>query len=135
MLPRLLLPLAGPEEFDDDDVERLPDDLQYLPPEKTREPEPSIRKMLVEALLQLCATRKGRQFLIAKNTYIIMREYYAWERKQEPANENAAMNLIDVLIADEPSKEMGENLKELEIPAHLQEQFNKDDELDRQQNE
>ena len=52
------------------------------------------------SLFQLCATRKGRQFLIAKNTYIIMREYYAWERKQEPANENAAMNLIDVLIGN-----------------------------------
>ena len=53
MLPRLLLPLAGPEEFDDDDVERLPDDLQYLPPDKEREPESTIRKMLVEALLQV----------------------------------------------------------------------------------
>ena len=53
LLPRLLLPLAGPEEYDDDDVERLPDDLQYLPPDKEREPNPRIRKMLVEALLQV----------------------------------------------------------------------------------
>ena len=52
-MPRLLLPLAGPEEFDDDDVERLPDDLQYLPPDKEREAESTIRKMLVEALLQV----------------------------------------------------------------------------------
>lgn len=27
-----------------------------------------------------------------------MREYYAWERKIDPVNEIAAMNLIDVLI-------------------------------------
>ena len=49
-------------------------------------------------VFQLCATRKGRKFLKAKNTYIIMREYYAWERKTEPTNETAALNLIDVLI-------------------------------------
>jgi hypothetical protein len=27
-----------------------------------------------------------------------MREYYAWERKIDPLNEIAAMNLIDILI-------------------------------------
>ena len=57
LLPRLLLPLAGPEEFDDDDVERLPEDLQYLPPDKEREPNPRIRKMLVEALLQVQSSK------------------------------------------------------------------------------
>ena len=63
-MPRLLLPLAGPEEFDDDDVERLPDDLQYLPPDKEREPESTIRKMLVEALLQVF------QFFMLHNWYL-----------------------------------------------------------------
>ena len=53
IIPRLLLPLAGPEEFDDDDNDRLPADLQYLPPEKQREPDPEIRKMLLEALIQV----------------------------------------------------------------------------------
>lgn len=53
MLPRLLLPLAGPEEFDDEDMDRLPDELQYLPADKERESDPEIRKMLLEALLQV----------------------------------------------------------------------------------
>ena len=53
LLPRLLLPLAGPEEFDDDDMDKLPDDLQYLSPEKTREPDPDIRIMLLEAIYQV----------------------------------------------------------------------------------
>lgn len=53
LLPRLLLPLAGPEEFDDDDMERLPDDLQYLPPDKKRLQDPDLRKMLVESLIQV----------------------------------------------------------------------------------
>jgi len=50
ILPRLLLPLAGPEEFDEDDMEKLPVDLQYLEPDKKREPIANIRCMLVEAI-------------------------------------------------------------------------------------
>lgn len=53
ILPRLLLPLAGPEEFDDEDNDKLPLDLQYLPEDKTRESEPEIRKMLLEILMQV----------------------------------------------------------------------------------
>ncbi|KAL4222372.1 Protein hgh1 [Mactra antiquata] len=127
LLPRLLLPLAGPEEFDDDDMDKLPDMLQYLPEDKQRESEPYIRKMLTEAILQLCATKKGRHYVKEKNTYVIMREYYAWERKQDPFNEISAMNLIDVLISDEPSEEFGENLKEVEIPEDLTDRFIQDD--------
>ena len=53
ILSRLLLPLAGPEEFDDDVMDKLPDDLQYLPPEKERESDPDIRIMLVETIMLL----------------------------------------------------------------------------------
>ncbi|CAC5379280.1 unnamed protein product [Mytilus coruscus] len=196
LLPRLLLSLAGGEEFDDDDMERLPADLQYLPPDKQRESDPDIRKIIVECLFQvrhlksksvcahnkskshkenvlkneakvakpgetkaekalismnkyilgqmtilfkmpthlqkvggpftdfvwlckldeakglnlfhthsfaLCATKKGRQFVKEKNTYVIMREYHKWE--PERMNHPAIMNLIDVLIGDEPAPE------------------------------
>jgi len=43
LLSSLLLPLAGPEEFDDEDNDKLPISLQYLPETKTREPDPQIR--------------------------------------------------------------------------------------------
>lgn len=43
VLSRILLPLAGPEEFDDEDNEKLPIDLQYLPSNKQREMDPDIR--------------------------------------------------------------------------------------------
>lgn len=43
LLSYLLLPLAGPEEFDDEDNDKLPYSLQYLPNTKTREPCPDIR--------------------------------------------------------------------------------------------
>ena len=53
LLPALLLPLAGPEQFDEEEVEELPLDLQYLPEDKSREPDPDIRTMLLEALLKV----------------------------------------------------------------------------------
>ena len=53
ILPHLLLPLAGPEEFPEDDMEKLSPDLQYLDDSKTREPDAGVRKMLLDALLQV----------------------------------------------------------------------------------
>ena len=53
LLSRLLLPLAGPEEFDSDEMDKLPEDLQYLPPDKTREPDADIRIMLIETILMV----------------------------------------------------------------------------------
>lgn len=53
ILPCLLLPLAGPEEFDDDEMDKLPPELQYLEPEKSREPIAAIRANLLEALTQV----------------------------------------------------------------------------------
>ena len=62
ILPHLLLPLAGPEEFSEDDMEKLPPDLQYLGDDKQREADPDIRKMLLEALLQVGKKLGGRYF-------------------------------------------------------------------------
>lgn len=54
ILPHLLLPLAGPEEFTDDEMDKLPPELQYLPESKVRDADPDIRRMLLEAILQVC---------------------------------------------------------------------------------
>lgn len=43
ILPRLLLPLAGNTEYDDEDNDKLPVELQYLPEDKERERDPLIR--------------------------------------------------------------------------------------------
>ena len=52
-MPSLLLPLAGPEEFSEEETDKLPEDLQYLPTDKTREEDADIRKMLLEALMKV----------------------------------------------------------------------------------
>jgi len=53
ILPFLLLPLAGPEEMSEDEMEGLPEDLQYLGDDKKREEDPDIRKMLIESIMQV----------------------------------------------------------------------------------
>ncbi|XP_024251173.1 protein HGH1 homolog isoform X1 [Oncorhynchus tshawytscha] len=117
ILPFLLLPLAGPEELSDEENEGLPVDLQYLPEDKEREEDPDIRKMLIETMILLTATKVGRQILKAKNVYAIMREFHNWEK--EPHVAAACEKLIQVLIGDEPEPDM-ENLLEVEIPEDVE---------------
>ena len=54
ILPYVLLPLAGPEELSEEDMEGMPDELQYLPDDKTREADAKLRLMLIETLTQVC---------------------------------------------------------------------------------
>ncbi|KAK6642186.1 hypothetical protein RUM44_013909 [Polyplax serrata] len=125
ILPFLLLPLAGPEEFDEEDNEKLPLDLQYLEQEKQRETDIDIRKMLLEALLQLCATKYGREYFRSKNAYVILREYHKWENNKSVLL--ACENIIDILIRTED--EINENnLKELEVPKEYEKKFEEMDE-------
>lgn len=122
LLPYLLLPLAGPDQFDDEDNDKLPFDLQFLPDTKRREPDPEIRKLLLETLNQLCATRFGREYLRDKNAYIILRELHKWE--QDPSSLMACENVVDILIKTED--EIGiDHLKSIDVPQDLEEKFSK----------
>ncbi|KAM6458490.1 protein HGH1 homolog isoform 1-T1 [Liasis olivaceus] len=127
LLPALLLPLAGAEQFPEDEMERLPLDLQYLPAEKQREPEADIRKMLLEALLLLTATKPGRLLLREKGTYVVLRELHKGE--EDPGVHAACEKVIQVLIGDEPEAGM-ENLLEVKIPAEVEQQLQR---LDREE--
>lgn len=96
ILPRLLLPLAGNEEFDDQDNEKLPLDLQYLPETKLREEDPDIRFILIEALTQLVSAKTNREFIRDKNTYVILRELHKWEKDKKVLI--ALEHLVNILI-------------------------------------
>ncbi|XP_046386110.1 protein HGH1 homolog [Ischnura elegans] len=125
ILPRLLLPLAGPEEFDEEDNDKLPLDLQYLPPDKLREPDPDIRAMLLEAITKLCTVRENRVKIRECNTYVILRELHKWEKDRKALL--ACENLVDILIRTE--EEIGEDeIDRVEVPSELIEKFEKMDE-------
>ncbi|XP_051269926.1 protein HGH1 homolog [Dicentrarchus labrax] len=135
ILPFLLLPLAGPEELTEEENDGLPVDLQWLPEDKKREEDPDIRKMLLETLLLLTATKAGRQTLKDKNVYPIMREFHNWEKDVQVTA--ACEKLVQVLIGDEPEQGM-ENLLEVEIPEDVEEKLKEADvkeqqELEREQ--
>ncbi|XP_059021462.1 protein HGH1 homolog [Mustela lutreola] len=130
ILPFLLLPLAGPEDFSEEEMERLPVDLQYLPPDKQREPDADIRKMLVEAVMLLTATAAGRQQVRRQGAYLILRELHSWE--PEPDVQGACEKLIQVLIGDEPEPGM-ENLLEVQVPEDVERRLQQLDHQEREQ--
>jgi hypothetical protein len=106
ILSYLLLPLAGPEEFDLEDQERLPPALQFLPPTKTREPDYILRLTHVETLLLLCTTRWGRDFLRANGVYEIVRATHENETVDKISEH--IERLVNLLKGDEASEDHGE---------------------------
>ncbi|CAD6991361.1 protein HGH1 homolog [Ceratitis capitata] len=129
ILHAILYPLCGPEQFDDEENEKLPIQLQYLPETKAREEDPDLRKMLLESLLQLCATKRSREFLRSKGVYEILREYHKWETETGKDKDclMACLNVVDILIKKE--EEIGlDNYKEVEVPEDIADKFVKEDE-------
>ncbi|TFK39500.1 hypothetical protein BDQ12DRAFT_698154 [Crucibulum laeve] len=99
-LPYLLLPLAGPEEFDLEDQEKLLEPLQFLPPTKKREQDSAIRLTFVEILLLLCHTRFGREYMREHGVYEIVRAAH----EAEPVDKISEHieRLVQLLKGDEP---------------------------------
>ncbi|XP_056647792.1 protein HGH1 homolog isoform X1 [Diorhabda sublineata] len=122
ILPHLLLPLSGNENFDEEDNDKLPLELQYLPEDKLREEDPDIRNMLIEALTQLVTKKSNREYIRDKNAYIILRELHKWEKDKKVLA--ACENLVDILIRTE--EEIGlDNLKSVEVPEDFAEKFDR----------
>ncbi|OAL00448.1 DUF383-domain-containing protein [Phaeosphaeriaceae sp. SRC1lsM3a] len=74
LLPYILLPLMGPEEYADEDTDGMLDELQLLEPDKERESDVEIMKTHIETLLLLSTTQEARQVLRKVNVYPIIRE-------------------------------------------------------------
>ena len=129
ILPRLLLPLAGPTptDMDPEEVDKLPLDLQYLDDEKKIEEDPDLRKMLLEAILQLCATKAGREIIRLKNAYPILKELH---KVEEYANVKLACeNVVDLLIKKEGSGEITvDSFHDVDVPQEMVPELTKMDE-------
>jgi hypothetical protein len=94
-LQHILLPLAGPEEFDLDAQEQLPDALQFLPPTKQREPDAVLRLTHIETLLLLCTTLWGRDYLRTHGVYEIVRALH--EQESNDAVSEHVERLVNLL--------------------------------------
>ncbi|KAG7666360.1 HGH1 [[Candida] subhashii] len=83
LLPFILLPLAGPEEIDEDEMFDLPEELQLLPSDKQREPLHGVICIHLESILLLCTTKQGREYLREKSVYSIIKTLDAAKNVEE----------------------------------------------------
>ena len=98
-LQHILLPLAGPEEFDLDTQEQLPDALQFLPQTKQREPDAVLKLTHIETLLLLCTTLWGRDYLRSHGVYEVIRALH--EQDTNEAVSEHVERLVNMLKRDE----------------------------------
>ncbi|KAI8911367.1 hypothetical protein DFJ77DRAFT_491867 [Powellomyces hirtus] len=99
LLPYILLPLSGPEEYTDEEMDGMPDELQLLEDDKTREPDAKLRANLVETLLLFTTTRKGREILRAKKVYPVVQKLHLQEKDDNV--QDVIERLVQMLMRDE----------------------------------
>ncbi|KAG0644950.1 hgh1 [Hyphodiscus hymeniophilus] len=103
ILPYLLLPITGNEEYSDEDNENMLEDLQMLPPDKQREPDPNITQTHIETLMLLTTTREGRDLMREVKVYPILRETHM--RVEDEGVREVCERLVQVLMRDEQGEE------------------------------
>lgn len=103
MLPYILLPIMGNEEYDVDETMDMLPDLQLLPPDKQREPDSTIVQTHVETLTILTTSREGRDYMREVKVYPIIRETHA--RVDDDGVKEACERLVNVLMRDEEGEE------------------------------
>ncbi|KAF7162874.1 hypothetical protein CNMCM5623_007996 [Aspergillus felis] len=103
LLPYVLLPITGPEEFSEEESTGMLPDLQLLPPDKQRDSDNSIIVTHLETLLLLTMTREGRDKMRAINVYPIIRECHL--HVDDEGVREACDRLVQVLMRDEEGEE------------------------------
>ncbi|KAL3894916.1 MAG: hypothetical protein SGCHY_004996 [Lobulomycetales sp.] len=84
LLALMLEPLLGPEEYTMEEMELLPDALQFAESDKTREPDAALRLMLCESLLIIASSEKrGRDLLRANGVYRLLQKVHLVEQAEE----------------------------------------------------
>lgn len=103
LLPYLLLPIAGPEEFPDDESMSMLPDLQLLPPDKKRDSDTTIITSHLETLLLLTTTREGRERMREVSVYPVVRECHLHVEDEEVRE--ACDRLVQVIMRDEEGED------------------------------
>ena len=120
ILPYLLLPIMGNEEYSEEDSENMLPELQLLPEDKKRESDWAILQTHVETLMLLTTTRPGRDVLREISVYPIVRETHL--QVENDGVREACERLVQVLMRDEEGEEGQqqsiEGMKALERPGN-----------------
>lgn len=99
VLPYLLLPLMGTEEYSDEDTEGMLDEVQLLPPDKQRESQNDIICTHLETLLLLTTERESRDRLREVKVYPILRELHRAVTNEDVRE--GADRLVQIVMRDE----------------------------------
>jgi hypothetical protein len=106
ILTHLLYPLAGPEELEMEEKVGMDPELWLEGPDKVREPCSSIRLLLVDAILLLCASgRQSRNYLRTHRTYVIIKMADMVEDNEEVGDQMD--QVVQFLRRDEYGEEDG----------------------------
>ncbi|RDA95082.1 hypothetical protein CP533_2098 [Ophiocordyceps camponoti-saundersi (nom. inval.)] len=111
ILPYILLPIAGADEYEAEDIMEMLPDLQLLPPDKARDPDCDVVRTHVETLTLLTTTRQGRDLMRAVKVYPIVRETHL--RVDDEGVREACERLVQVLMRDE-EPDASERVQEIE---------------------
>ena len=112
ILPYVLLPIMGSEEYDVDETMDMLPDLQLLPPDKKRDSDETIMVTHLETLMLLTTTREGRERLREIKVYPIVRETHS--RVPDEQVKEACDRLVQVLMRDEEEPGAEERVKEID---------------------
>lgn len=116
LLPYLLLPLMGNEEYSDEDNEGMLDECQLLDPDKQRESQDDIIVTHLETLLLLCTTREARDKFREIKLYPILREVHS-HCENEDVRENVDRVVQTIMRGEEGEGERDDEKKMMEIAA------------------
>ncbi|KAJ4349610.1 Protein hgh1 [Didymosphaeria variabile] len=103
LLPYLLLPLMGPEEYSDEDTEGMLDELQLLEPDKEREKDIEVMKTHLETLLLLSTTAEGRNVMRQIKVYPIVRECHL--HVEDEGVREACDRVVQIIMRNEEGEE------------------------------
>ncbi|QPG75190.1 hypothetical protein FOA43_002540 [Brettanomyces nanus] len=123
LLPYLLSPiaLADNKGLSEEEVMELPEELQLLGSDKKTEPLKEISTVYLEAILLLCVTRKGREYLRENGVYPIVREFDRATKDDQITD--LCYRIVDMLMRDEKSQDLYDPEQEIaEIRQYLSSQ-------------
>ena len=99
ILPYILLPITGNEEYSEDEMLNMLPDLQLLDPDKKRDDDPAIIQTHVETLTILTSAKESREYLRQVEVYAIIRELHL--KVKDEGVQEACERLVQVLARDE----------------------------------
>ena len=108
----------GNEEYAEDEMEGLLEDLQLLPPDKERDRDAEILKIHLETLMLLTTTKEGRERLREVGVYYVIRETHL--AVEDEGVREACERLVQVLMRGEEGEGdtgVGNGMKALERGA------------------